>query len=71
MLKTMADDSGHMSGIIADTAYKQYEKRLIKDVMASPVPHHIAIIMDGNRRFAQELGLGTGEGHQEGLNKLE
>ena len=61
----------HMSGIIADTAYKQYEKRLSKDVLANPVPHHIAIIMDGNRRFAKELGLGTGDGHKEGRNKLE
>lgn len=69
----MAEESGHhMSGIIADTAYKQYEKRLIKEVLANPVPHHIAIIMDGNRRFAKELGLGgAGEGHKEGRNKLE
>jgi len=65
-------NSGHqMSGIIADTAYKQYEKRLIKEVLANPVPHHIAIIMDGNRRFARELGLGSGDGHREGRNKLE
>ena len=34
-------------------------------------PKHIAIIMDGNRRFARELGLGTSEGHKEGRNKLE
>ena len=60
-----------MSGIIADTAYKQYEKRLFKDVLANPVPHHIAVIMDGNRRFAKELGLEKGEGHKEGKNKLE
>ena len=68
----MSESSGHhMSGIIADTAYKQYEKRLVKEVMSEPVPHHIAIIMDGNRRFARELGLGTGDGHKEGRNKLE
>ena len=67
-----ASKNGHqMSGIIADTAYKQYEKRLIKDVMDHPAPKHIAIIMDGNRRFARELGLGTGDGHQKGRNKLE
>lgn len=65
------DRPHHMSGIIADTAYRQYEKRLSKEVLASPVPHHIAVIMDGNRRFARELGLGAGEGHREGRNKLE
>ncbi len=68
----MAEDSGHhMSGIIADTAYKQYEKRLLKDVQAKPPPKHIAIIMDGNRRFARELGLMASQGHKEGRNKLE
>jgi len=67
-----AKESGHqMSGIIADTAYKQYEKRLTKEVLSGPVPEHIAIIMDGNRRFAREIGLGTGDGHKEGRNKLE
>ncbi len=68
---TSENTGHHMSGIIADTAYKQYEKRLSKDVLANPVPHHIAIIMDGNRRFAKELGLGAGDGHKEGRNKLE
>lgn len=61
----------HRSSIIADTAYKQYEKRLLKDVLQHPPPEHVAIIMDGNRRFARELGLGPAEGHKEGRNKLE
>jgi tritrans,polycis-undecaprenyl-diphosphate synthase [geranylgeranyl-diphosphate specific] len=61
----------HKSGIIADTAYRQYEKRLLKEVQQLPPPHHVAIIMDGNRRFARELGLGPSEGHKEGRNKLE
>ncbi|MFO7618233.1 MAG: polyprenyl diphosphate synthase [Thermoplasmata archaeon] len=61
----------HRSSIIADTAYKQYEKRLLKEVLQLPPPKHVAIIMDGNRRFARELGLGPAEGHKEGRNKLE
>jgi tritrans,polycis-undecaprenyl-diphosphate synthase [geranylgeranyl-diphosphate specific] len=68
----VADGSENQrSGIIADTAYRQYEKRLLKEVLQLPPPHHIAIIMDGNRRFARELGLATSEGHKEGRNKLE
>jgi tritrans,polycis-undecaprenyl-diphosphate synthase [geranylgeranyl-diphosphate specific] len=66
-----AKATAHKSSIIADTAYKQYEKRLLKEVQQFPPPQHVAIIMDGNRRFARELGLGPAEGHKEGRNKLE
>ncbi len=65
------DNGHHRTGIIADTAYRQYEKRLLKEVLQSPAPGHVAIIMDGNRRFAHDLGLAPAEGHKEGRNKLE
>ncbi len=35
------------------------------------IPTHIAVIMDGNRRFARQLGLDEGEGHIQGKDKLE
>lgn len=35
------------------------------------MPQHVAIIMDGNRRFAKELGLSPVEGHVRGKDKLE
>lgn len=35
------------------------------------MPHHIAIIMDGNRRYAKEMGLNPLEGHQHGREKLK
>jgi undecaprenyl diphosphate synthase len=34
--------------------------------MTPSVPRHIAIIMDGNGRWAKARGLGRGEGHREG-----
>lgn len=37
----------------------------------SNLPKHIAIIMDGNRRWAKERGLTTKEGHKEGAKNLE
>lgn len=60
-----------ISSVIANRAYSSYEKRLLKEVMDGKPPNHLAIIMDGNRRFARELGLGHLEGHLEGRNKLE
>ncbi len=60
-----------ISKVIANTAYQTYEKRLLKEVRESEIPHHVAIIMDGNRRFARELGLSTKEGHVKGKDKLE
>ncbi|MDH4122633.1 MAG: polyprenyl diphosphate synthase [Thermoplasmata archaeon] len=51
--------------------YRMYEKRLTKQVRRGPIPKHVAVIMDGNRRFAEEMGLGTFEGHQAGKDKLE
>lgn len=34
------------------------------------VPHHIAIIMDGNRRWAQSCGLSPSLGHEKGVRAL-
>ncbi|RYR73010.1 hypothetical protein HN51_022548 [Arachis hypogaea] len=35
-----------------------------------PVPHHIAFIMDGNRRFAKKSNLAEGIGHKAGFSSL-
>ncbi len=35
------------------------------------MPRHIAIIMDGNRRWAREKGLDIKQGHKEGAKTLE
>jgi tritrans,polycis-undecaprenyl-diphosphate synthase [geranylgeranyl-diphosphate specific] len=40
-------------------------------VKSEPVPNHVAIIMDGNRRFASGLGLPKINGHEKGRDKLE
>jgi len=51
--------------------YKMYERLLEKAVREGPIPEHVGIIMDGNRRFAREMGLDPWEGHRFGADKLE
>ncbi|MGB1586270.1 MAG: polyprenyl diphosphate synthase [Thermoplasmatota archaeon] len=46
--------------------------RLQDRVAKGPIPHHVGIIMDGNRRFAKVLGLANvGLGHVAGQERLE
>jgi len=57
--------------LILDSAYSRYESQIKKEIMAGEIPNHIAIIMDGNRRYAQEvLGKPTNEGHKLGKAKV-
>ena len=48
---------------------EQTAKRL--GITSDHIPRHIAIIMDGNGRWAQRKGLPRGEGHREGGKTVE
>lgn len=50
--------------------YRWYEHNLTRQVTAETVPAHIGLILDGNRRFARDMGLAATLGHQYGVNKL-
>jgi tritrans,polycis-undecaprenyl-diphosphate synthase [geranylgeranyl-diphosphate specific] len=63
--------TGEITRAIASTAYQTYEKRLLREIQTKPVPRHVAVIMDGNRRYAKEFGLLVAEGHDKGKEKLE
>jgi len=52
-------------------AYKLYEKWLWYQVKNSLKPDHIAIILDGNRRWASEKALNPWFGHEKGAEKVE
>lgn len=61
---------GAITKVISTTVYATYEKKLVQEIKRSQVPHHIAIIMDGNRRFAEKIGLSRAEGHERGKDKV-
>lgn len=39
-------------------------------IKAGPMPKHVAIIMDGNRRFAKKVNCARSKGHEKGFEKL-
>jgi len=45
--------------------------KLLEQTKQQPVPEHVAIIMDGNRRFAKDFGLSPDAGHIFGKEKIE
>ncbi len=45
--------------------------KLVEEIKRNSVPGHVAIIMDGNRRFATGLGLAPDAGHLFGRDKIE
>lgn len=53
------------------TLYKGYERLLAQEVTSAPVPRHVAVIMDGNRRFAGRMKKVTNFGHARGADTTE
>ena len=51
--------------------YDVYERWLEAQVMNGPMPEHIGVILDGNRRWARMHGLKPWLGHRAGAKKVE
>ena len=56
---------------VSDAVAKTVEATLSLEVRKDKMPQHVGIIMDGNRRFAQELGEPAIKGHEYGRDTLE
>ncbi|MEU4115704.1 polyprenyl diphosphate synthase [Kitasatospora sp. NPDC028055] len=49
-----------------------YTRRLRREVMAGPLPRHVGLIMDGNRRWARQMGMANPSlGHKVGAEHVE
>jgi tritrans,polycis-undecaprenyl-diphosphate synthase [geranylgeranyl-diphosphate specific] len=51
--------------------YRFYESRLNSQIANGPIPGHIGIILDGNRRWAQNHSLTIDMGHVQGADVVE
>ncbi|WP_449259287.1 undecaprenyl diphosphate synthase family protein, partial [Corynebacterium durum] len=51
--------------------YPVYEQRLRRELKGRPHPKHIAVMCDGNRRWAREAGFAdASHGHRVGAKKI-
>lgn len=52
--------------------YGLYEQRLVREVVAEPMPRHVGLILDGNRRHARASGVHDPEAiYRHGAAKLD
>jgi len=51
--------------------YRLYTARLRREIDPAVVPHHVGMMIDGNRRWARQLGYDTAaHGHRAGAKKM-
>ncbi len=56
---------------LQDRVYGDYERLLEERILARSLPEHVAIIMDGNRRYAKRIGISTEVGYLYGAGITE
>ncbi len=55
-----------------DLVYRIYERRLAKELAGGPLPQHVGVVLDGNRRYAVERGLrDASDGHAAGARQID
>lgn len=64
-----ADEPGDGPG--SSFVYRLYQRRLRRSLAGAELPHHVAMIVDGNRRWAKQRMLETAaHGHRAGAAKI-
>jgi short-chain Z-isoprenyl diphosphate synthase len=57
---------------LRNVAYSLYERRLVGKLAGKPVPRHVGVIVDGNRRWAREMGyVDPNDGHRVGAVRIK
>ena len=65
-------DKGTTASLLLRCLYWIYERRLLNQLKQKPMPRHVGIILDGNRRHARKRGLSDPcEIYQRGAEKLD
>ncbi len=57
---------------LRDLAYSLYERRLAASLVGKPLPRHVGVLVDGNRRWAREMGfVNPSDGHLVGAERVK
>jgi short-chain Z-isoprenyl diphosphate synthase len=57
---------------VRDLVYSLYERRLAGKLAGKPVPKHVGVMCDGNRRWAREMGfIDPNDGHRVGAVRIK
>lgn len=59
-----------MRNALKSLLYPLYEKRIVRHLDFSQTPHHVGVILDGNRRWAAEKSERSSTGHAAGARKI-
>ncbi len=57
--------------MLRDLVYRFYEGQIYRDIPRDVRPRHVAVMLDGNRRWAKLRGEGTAQGHQAGADRIQ
>ena len=58
--------------MLRDLAYGLYCRKLRRELSGGALPEHVGLIMDGNRRWARQMGLTSPSlGHKYGAEHVE
>jgi short-chain Z-isoprenyl diphosphate synthase len=63
--------AARLHGLVLAPLYRLYTHRLRERLRRAPLPAHVAVILDGNRRWALEVGLTEPAGHHHGAAKID
>jgi len=61
---------GRIRTLVGDVAYDLYGHRLTSSLPKDQLPAHVGVILDGNRRWAAEMGSSSAYGHRAGGEKI-
>jgi len=61
---------GRIRTLLGDVAYDLYGHRLTSSLPQDQLPAHVGVILDGNRRWAAEMGSSSDYGHRAGGEKI-
>jgi short-chain Z-isoprenyl diphosphate synthase len=56
---------------LPSVVYRLYERKLTRELVGAQIPHHVGVMLDGNRRWARKAGFeNVSDGHRVGAQHI-